>query len=88
MALSRLKAGLVVSLFCLLAMPLSTKAEEPQFRIGTAILGDLKYQQFRAGLHLTGFRALGLEWSVGAGYVLDTDGQMGPYGRIGLNHKQ
>ncbi len=44
MALSRLKAGLVVSLFCLLAMPLATKAEEPQFRIGTAILGDLKYQ--------------------------------------------
>lgn len=44
MALSRLKAGLVVSLFCLLAMPISSKAEEPQFRIGTAILGDLKYQ--------------------------------------------
>ncbi len=44
MALSRLKAGLVVSLFCLLAMPLSLKAEEQQFRIGTAILGDLKYQ--------------------------------------------
>ncbi|ENN84516.1 putative solute-binding protein component of ABC transporter [Rhizobium freirei PRF 81] len=44
MALSRLKAGLVASLICLLAMPVSSKAEEPQFRIGTAILGDLKYQ--------------------------------------------
>ena len=44
MALTRLKAGLVVSLMCLLALPASSKAEEPQFRIGTAILGDLKYQ--------------------------------------------
>ncbi|NTG72003.1 ABC transporter substrate-binding protein [Agrobacterium rhizogenes] len=44
MALSRLKAGLVVSLFCLLALPAPSNADEPQFRIGTAILGDLKYQ--------------------------------------------
>ncbi|MDL2400205.1 extracellular solute-binding protein [Rhizobium mayense] len=44
MALSRLKAGLVVSLFCLLALPAPSHADEPQFRIGTAILGDLKYQ--------------------------------------------
>ncbi|MDL2406712.1 extracellular solute-binding protein [Rhizobium calliandrae] len=44
MALSRLKAGLVVSLLCLLALPAPSHADEPQFRIGTAILGDLKYQ--------------------------------------------
>ena len=44
MALSRLKAGLVVSLLCLLALPVPSNADEPQFRIGTAILGDLKYQ--------------------------------------------
>ncbi|NTF85635.1 ABC transporter substrate-binding protein [Agrobacterium rhizogenes] len=44
MALSRLKAGLVVSLFCLLALPAPSNADESQFRIGTAILGDLKYQ--------------------------------------------
>jgi microcin C transport system substrate-binding protein len=44
MALSRLKAGLIVSLFCLLVLPAPSSADEPQFRIGTAILGDLKYQ--------------------------------------------
>jgi microcin C transport system substrate-binding protein len=44
MALSRLKAGLIVSLFCLLVLPAPSNADEPQFRIGTAILGDLKYQ--------------------------------------------
>lgn len=44
MTLSRLRAGLVFSLFCLLALPAPSQAEEPQFRIGTAILGDLKYQ--------------------------------------------
>ncbi|MEF0863359.1 MULTISPECIES: extracellular solute-binding protein [Rhizobium] len=44
MALSRLKAGLVASLFCLLVLPAPSNADELQFRIGTAILGDLKYQ--------------------------------------------
>ncbi|MBB4567769.1 extracellular solute-binding protein [Rhizobium leucaenae] len=44
MALSRLKAGLVASLFCLLILPAPSNADELQFRIGTAILGDLKYQ--------------------------------------------
>ncbi|MDE1993253.1 MAG: ABC transporter substrate-binding protein [Rhizobiaceae bacterium] len=44
MALSRLKAGVFLSLFCLLALPAPSSADEPQFRIGTAILGDLKYQ--------------------------------------------
>ncbi|WFU09075.1 extracellular solute-binding protein [Rhizobium sp. CB3090] len=44
MASSRLKAGLVASLFCLLILPAPSNADELQFRIGTAILGDLKYQ--------------------------------------------
>ncbi|MEF0939844.1 extracellular solute-binding protein [Rhizobium sp. BR 362] len=44
MALSRLKAGLVASLFCLLVLPAPSNADELEFRIGTAILGDLKYQ--------------------------------------------
>jgi hypothetical protein len=48
-------------------------------------LGDTKYQQFRAGLHLTGLRTHDIEWSLGAGYVQDTDRRSGPYGRIGLN---
>jgi hypothetical protein len=48
-------------------------------------LGDTKYQQFRAGLHVTGLRTDTLEWSVGAGYVRDTDSRTGAYGRIGLN---
>ena len=44
MALVRSKAGLVLSFFCLLALSAPSHAEEPQFRIGTTILGDLKYQ--------------------------------------------
>jgi hypothetical protein len=51
-------------------------------------LGDTKYHQFRAGLHLTGLRTLGLEWSLGAGYVRDSDRRTGPYGRLGLNFRQ
>ena len=44
MVLTRATAGLALSLFCLLALPALSHADEPQFRIGTAILGDLKYQ--------------------------------------------
>jgi Cellulose biosynthesis protein BcsS len=53
-------------------------------------LGDLRYpqqtyHQYRAGVHLTGFRTNDYEWSFGAGYVADTDRRTGAYGRIGLN---
>jgi hypothetical protein len=50
--------------------------------------GDTKYHQFRAGLHVTGLRTYGLEWSLGAGYAQDNDSRSGPYGRLGLNFKQ
>jgi hypothetical protein len=48
-------------------------------------LGDGSYLQQRWGIHLTGFRTSELEWSVGAGYLYDSDDRVGPYGRIGIN---
>ncbi len=51
-------------------------------------LGDVQYQQFRAGLHLTGLRTDTFEWTVGAGYVRDTDNRAGPYGRLGFNFRR
>ena len=44
MALTWSKTGLACSLIFMLAMPLVSRADDPQFRIGTAILGDTKYQ--------------------------------------------
>jgi microcin C transport system substrate-binding protein len=44
MASMRVTAGLVFSLLCLLSLPAPSHAGDPQLRIGTAILGDLKYQ--------------------------------------------
>jgi microcin C transport system substrate-binding protein len=43
MKVMRLQAGLALSLVCLLGLASVSSADEPQFRIGTAILGDLKY---------------------------------------------
>lgn len=43
MALTWPKAGLAFSLIGLLFLPALSQADEPQFRIGAAILGDLKY---------------------------------------------
>ena len=48
-------------------------------------LGDGSYKQQRWGVHLTGFRTLGLEWSLGAGYLSNSADRSGPYGRLGLN---
>lgn len=45
MALKWSKAGLAFSLVGLVVFPLVSRAEEPPMRVGTAILGDLKYQQ-------------------------------------------
>jgi hypothetical protein len=50
--------------------------------------GDTKYRQLRLGLHATGFRTGPLEWSLGAGYVHDTDRRAGAYGRIWLLTRQ
>jgi len=44
MASMRSKAGLALSLFCLSCTPALAGAEDLQFRVGTAILGDLKYK--------------------------------------------
>jgi hypothetical protein len=45
---------------------------------------DDNYQQFRAGLHVTGFRTGTFEWSAGAGWATDTDDRSGAYGKLSL----
>lgn len=45
-------------------------------------------QQVRIGAHLTGFRIDALEWSVAAGYLQDSFGRRGVYGRIGVLTRQ
>jgi hypothetical protein len=44
--------------------------------------------QVRIGAHLTGFRSDALEWSTAAGYVTDSFGRNGVYGRIGVLTRQ
>jgi hypothetical protein len=50
--------------------------------------GDEFSQQVRIGAHLTGFRLDALEWSAAAGYVQDSFGRRGVYGRIGVLTRQ
>ena len=45
--------------------------------------GD-NYQQFRAGLHITGLRTGRFEWSAGLGFAGDSDHRAGAYGKLGL----
>jgi hypothetical protein len=52
------------------------------------MMGDGRYEQFRAGTHVTALRAGRFEWSAGFGYALDSDDRDGVYGRIGLLTKQ
>jgi hypothetical protein len=47
-------------------------------------LGDPTYQQFRAGAHATGFKTKWFEWSMGAGWVTDSDHRNGYYTRLGI----
>ena len=49
---------------------------------------DAFSQQYRVGAHLTGFRLDALEWSAAAGYVTDSFGRNGIYGRIGVLTRQ
>lgn len=42
------------------------------------------YTQVRIGLHATAFVFAGLEWSAGAGYVVDDDRRDGVYARLGI----
>jgi hypothetical protein len=52
----------------------------PEFQM----MGDGRYKQFRAGVHLTAFRTGRFEWSLGFGYANDSDHKNGIYGRIGM----
>jgi hypothetical protein len=49
-----------------------------------AFAGDDTYRQLRAGLHITGFRAATVEWSLGAGWLRDSSEHEGFYGRLGM----
>jgi opacity protein-like surface antigen len=44
--------------------------------------------QVRIGAHLTGFRLAPFEWSAAAGYVTDSFGRNGIYGRVGVLTRQ
>jgi hypothetical protein len=42
-------------------------------------------QQYRVGMHITGFKFAGLDWSAAAGYVQDSFHRSGVYGRLGVS---
>jgi hypothetical protein len=50
-----------------------------------AVASDLFSTQYRAGVHVTGWRFEGFEWSAAAGYVYDSFNRGGVYGRIGVS---
>jgi hypothetical protein len=58
-----------------------------QFWAGPEMLasGDMFSRQFRIGAHLTGLKLTAFEWSAAAGYVQDSFGRNGVYGRIGIS---
>lgn len=45
--------------------------------------GD-NYRQYRAGMHVTGFKTKEVEWSAGLGWATDNDERDGIYGKLGL----
>jgi hypothetical protein len=47
-------------------------------------LGDTEYQQYRLGMHVTGFPVARFELSASAGWVGDSDHRHGFYGRFGM----
>jgi hypothetical protein len=47
-------------------------------------LGDDTYRQWRVGAHITALKIGAFEWSVGTGFVSDSDHRSGIYGRIGV----
>jgi hypothetical protein len=47
-------------------------------------LGGGRYRQLRFGAHATALRLGGLEWTLGAGYVRDSDDRDGLYARFGV----
>jgi hypothetical protein len=56
------------------------------FWVGPEFLaaGDDDYRQLRFGAHVTSVRIGRYEFSVGAGWVTDSDRRSGAYGRLGL----
>jgi hypothetical protein len=57
------------------------------FYVGPEVQGfaaDGNYRQFRAGVHVTGFRTGEFEWSAGMGWATDTDERSGAYGKLGV----
>jgi hypothetical protein len=50
--------------------------------------GDEFSRQVRLGAHVTGFKLEAFEWSAAAGYVQDSFGRNGVYGRIGVLTRQ
>ncbi len=55
--------------------------------VGGFASGD-SYKQFRAGLHVTGFRFGWVEWSAAAGWAIDSDDRDGFYARLGLHARR
>ena len=47
-------------------------------------LGDETYRQWRLGIHATALKVGNFEWSIGAGFVEDSDERSGFYGRVGV----
>jgi hypothetical protein len=47
-------------------------------------LGGDRYQQVRAGVHVTAFRTKAFEWSMGLGYAHDSEDGSGGYLRAGV----
>jgi hypothetical protein len=47
-------------------------------------LGDPTYRQFRLGVHGTGFKIAGYEWSAGFGFVEDSDRRSGLYASLNI----
>jgi len=45
---------------------------------------DGNYRQVRAGLHITGLKMHGFEWSAGAGWAIDNDDRQSAYGKFGV----
>ena len=49
-----------------------------------AFATDGNYQQYRAGVHLTGLRTGDYEWSAGFGWARDSDERSSVYGKLGM----
>jgi hypothetical protein len=53
-----------------------------------AFAAGTNYQQYRAGIHLTGLHTGAFEWSAGLGWAADSDSRSSLYGKLGLLTKR